>query len=258
MVNSFPSFDWADDFRFSMRGGILAVKVNRVISVKDNDGSGVAAGTDAQPMLEFLRGKVSDRKLRLFACGCCYQHDVFLFIPKAISRRPSVQVSEQFADGLVSEQVLRKARRQEERQWDRNNNPHFSFFVIEGDAFSAAKRTALFAHSLYKEYEGERAAEKLQKAQANLIRCVFGNPIRPVVLDRTWLSWNAGTVPKLAKVLYEERSLPSCTLDNERLTVLADALEEAGCTNADILAHCRMPGEHVRGCWVVDLLLGKK
>ena len=56
---------------------------------------------------------------------------------------------------------------------------------------------------------------------------------------------------------YEERELPAGTLDLARLAILADALEEAGCTNADILNHCRVPGVHVRGCWAVNLLLGK-
>jgi hypothetical protein len=64
-------------------------------------------------------------------------------------------------------------------------------------------------------------------------------------------------VVRLAKAAYEERQLHKGTLDNNRLAVLADALEEAGCTNTDILNHCRQPGEHVRDCWVIDLLLGK-
>ena len=66
----------------------------------------------------------------------------------------------------------------------------------------------------------------------------------------SWLSWNDGTIPKLAQAIYDDRAF-------DRLPILADALEEAGCDNADILNHCRQPGEHVRGCWVVDLLLNK-
>jgi hypothetical protein len=65
------------------------------------------------------------------------------------------------------------------------------------------------------------------------------------------LAWNDGTVKKMAKVIYREH-------DFDRLPLLADALEDAGCTNADMLAHCRQPGPHVRGCWAVDLVLGKK
>ena len=65
-----------------------------------------------------------------------------------------------------------------------------------------------------------------------------------------WLAWNGGTVPRIAQAIYAERAF-------DRLPVLADALEDAGCANADVLAHCRSGGEHVRGCWVIDLLLGK-
>ena len=62
---------------------------------------------------------------------------------------------------------------------------------------------------------------------------------------------------RLAEDAYEERELPAGTLDVTRLAVLADALEDAGCDQADLLAHLRGPGSHVRGCWAVDLLLGK-
>ena len=61
----------------------------------------------------------------------------------------------------------------------------------------------------------------------------------------------------MATAAYEVRTLPAGTLDPDRLAILADALEDAGCTNADVLDHCRGAGPHVRGCWVVDLLLGK-
>jgi hypothetical protein len=70
------------------------------------------------------------------------------------------------------------------------------------------------------------------------------------------LSWNDGCVARLARAAYDDR-LPEGGLDPARLAVLADALEEAGCRDADILGHCRSGGEHFRGCWLVDLLLGK-
>jgi hypothetical protein len=70
-------------------------------------------------------------------------------------------------------------------------------------------------------------------------------------------AWNDGAVTKLAAATYEERIMPSGRLDPTLLAILADALEDAGCTDAAILAHFREPGEHVRACWVVDLLLGK-
>jgi hypothetical protein len=94
-----------------------------------------------------------------------------------------------------------------------------------------------------------------------LLRDVTGNLFNPLPPKRgkkkwqeqwrSWLAWNDGTIVKLAQAIYDERAF-------DRLPVVADALEEASCTNADILAHCRGPGPHVRGCWAVDLILGKE
>ncbi len=85
----------------------------------------------------------------------------------------------------------------------------------------------------------------------DLLRCIIGNPFRRVSLNHAWLQWNDGTVRKMAQAIYDDRAF-------DRLPILADALEEAGCNEPAILEHCRQPGEHVRGCWVVDLLLGKE
>jgi hypothetical protein len=96
------------------------------------------------------------------------------------------------------------------------------------------------------------------RARGELIRDVFGNPFRPAPsVDAAWLGWNGGTVLALAEVAYEERQLPEGKLDRARLVLLADALEDAGCGEADLLAHLRGPGPHVRGCWALDLILGK-
>jgi hypothetical protein len=90
------------------------------------------------------------------------------------------------------------------------------------------------------------------------MRDVFGNPFRSVAVEPSWLAWNTGTIPTLAHAIYEERELPSGHLDAVRLALLADMLEDAGCTDPHILQHLRGPGPHVRGCWVVDHLLGKE
>jgi hypothetical protein len=87
-----------------------------------------------------------------------------------------------------------------------------------------------------------------------LLRDVIGNPSRPAKVDDTWLTTDA---PSLARAAYDERALPSGELDRQRLAVLADALEEVGCNNAEILGHLRAPGPHVRGCRALDLILGK-
>src|SRR5262249_41872997 len=94
-----------------------------------------------------------------------------------------------------------------------------------------------------------RATERA--GQALILGDIIGNPFRPGAVDLAWLTWNDGTVPKMAQHIYDTR-------DFSLLPILCDALEEAGCGNEDIIQHCRQPGEHVRGCWVVDLLLGKE
>jgi hypothetical protein len=83
--------------------------------------------------------------------------------------------------------------------------------------------------------------------QVRLLHDITGNPFRPVAVDPAWLT---STVVSLAEGIYAERAF-------DRLPILADALQDAGCDSADILDHCRGPGPHARGCWVLDLLLGK-
>src|SRR5207237_97344 len=120
-------------------------------------------------------------------------------------------------------------------------------------ACSVARQIAL-RHTGHVFRSDDAAAEK---EQARLLRDILGNPFRPAVIEPAWLVRLDGAGPKLAQAAYEERLLPAGTLDPVRLAILADALEEAGCTDAEILNHCRGPGPHVRGCWLVDLILGK-
>ena len=70
-------------------------------------------------------------------------------------------------------------------------------------------------------------------------------------IDPAWLVWNQGTIPKVAQAIYDQRAF-------DRMPILGDALEEAGCNNEEILGHCRQPSEHVKGCWLLDLVLGKE
>jgi hypothetical protein len=84
-------------------------------------------------------------------------------------------------------------------------------------------------------------------AQAALLRDVYGNPFRPTPFDPTWRTQD---VLAVARLTYDSR-------DFSPMPVLADALQDAGCEDPEILAHCRGGGAHVRGCWVVDLVLGK-
>jgi hypothetical protein len=90
-----------------------------------------------------------------------------------------------------------------------------------------------------------------RRAQCDLLRDAFGNPFQPVALNPAWLCWHDGCVVSMARAIYEERRF-------EEMPILADALEEAGCDDEEILWHCREEPEHARGCWLLDAILGKK
>ncbi len=196
---------------------------------------------DPTPMLDFLQGGANDRKLRLFACGCCRRNWHLLTDERS---RTTVEVEERKADGLMSESALAKLVFDPDAPHD---SPRFISFP---DAWIAARDSSNDAawDAARRETDPLNAGDIQREAQANLLRDIFGNPFHPVTVDAAWLN---STVVSLAQAIYEDRAF-------DRLPILADALEDAGCTNADILNHCRQPGEHVRGCWVVDLLLGKQ
>jgi hypothetical protein len=225
-------------------------------------------GDDPYPILESLPGRVSRRKLRLFGCGCCRQR-VWHLLTDVRSRR-AVEVAERYAEGEADPATLRAAWLEAGRACQARGTAGFRSTVKTNAAAAAALAAhrnhsaravagRVFATVWYGEglnNEARRGEERA--AHLVLVRCVFGDTLQPVTIDPAWRSWNDGTVPQLAQAIYENRTLPEGTLDTTRLAVLADALEEAGCDDADLLAHCRGPGPHVRGCWVVDLLLGKK
>jgi hypothetical protein len=97
---------------------------------------------------------------------------------------------------------------------------------------------------------GYLTVPQLRAQAAERFRCLCGNPFRPVDLDPAWLTWNGGCVRDLAAAIYRDRAF-------DRLPILADALEDAGCVNADLLTHLRGPGPHVLGCWALDLITGR-
>jgi hypothetical protein len=101
------------------------------------------------------------------------------------------------------------------------------------------------------ELDGPETEGEIQRAIANILRDIFGNPFRPVQVNAQRLTWNGGTVTLIAQEIYEQRVFGS-------LPILADALEDAGCSDVAILDHCRCPDNHVRGCWLLDRLLGKE
>ena len=92
------------------------------------------------------------------------------------------------------------------------------------------------------------SADEARATQGHLLRDIFGNPFRPVTLDPTW---RTSTVVALAQACTSRGTSPRCRS-------WRTPFKTPGCDNADILDHCRGPGPHVRGCWVVDLVLGKE
>jgi hypothetical protein len=214
---------------------------------------------DLPVMLDFLRtgGWLSERKSRLFCVACCRQ---ILRLMSRVDLQRVVESCEQFADGKATSVELREAHKKAtavaaDLAFEANLRMQLAGWAAK-DAAQAA------AELVRKRFSPELVAAKVRaaitatpeepKSQSNLLRDIFGPLLfREVRLDAAWLSWKEGTVLKLAQAIYDERAF-------DRLPILADALEEAGCSEVDILAHCRGPGPHVRGCWVVDLLLNKE
>jgi hypothetical protein len=205
----------------------------------------------------------TDRKIRLFCGGCCRR----IWDKMSGDNRSAVELAELYADGLASGGEL-AIREEECRLYPDRDDPD----IFQEDRppeywCDVASWHVVSAHVGDKYYEvcdatrrvaRDRSGEWEDVVQARLLRDLFGPlPFRTVAIPPAILTWNDGTVVRLARAAYDERHMPEGTLDNGRLAVLADALEEAGCSDADILGHLRGLGQHVRGCWVTDLCLGK-
>jgi hypothetical protein len=212
------------------------------------------ACADPRTILNRLR-KPSSRKLRLFAVACC--RSVWVLLKDERGQR-SVEAAEKWADGLLGKSELSRFQAEAElaqNEW--TTAVPGRGFDATSDALVAASSVALPAKAWVKTVansvrnalhhaEGRLGLLRAENLQCSYLRCIFGNPLRPVVANSAWLT---PTVTSLAQATYDDRAF-------DRMPILADALEDAGCTNQDILNHCRQPGEHVRGCWVVDLLTG--
>jgi hypothetical protein len=217
--------------------------------------------TDPTPMLEFLHGRPSERKLRLFGCACCRQIWDFLTDQRC---RTAVEQAERYAEGLASKRSLtpvrveaRQAVRKANAYW-RRRAFHACLKLVEDKAASAV--AAVAAQNAFRAVQYSRGMHQAARGtQAALLRDIFGPlPFRAVHIAPSLLTKNDSLLPQLARAAYENRSLPAGTLDEARLLVLADALEDAGLTDAEVLGHLRSGGPHVRGCWVVDAVLGQK
>ena len=188
---------------------------------------------ESRKLLAFLSvRRNSPRKLRLLVCAY-RRHGIHR--PADGNSPQSIELAERYADGEL----------------------------LVGDALVSGDPGALASAAVTSADGGN------SHHLACLIRDIFVNPFRPLpppsrTAARLWqqeldsaLRWNSGVIADVARAAYEERILPAGTLQLDRLAVLADALEEVGCINPEILGHLRSPGPHVRGCWPVDLISGR-
>jgi hypothetical protein len=218
------------------------------------------AASDPTPMLHAFRAsgfRSTDRKFRLFAVACCRRVWHHLIDGRS---RAAVEATELLVEGHATQEQRREgytaageayqetireagfdspAARAAFAAWSAAAEP--MPHLLEYSLIDAATLAAVGAA----EASGRAGTERA--VQAKLCRDVFCNPFRPVIADPSWLT---SIVVALAAGIYEDRAF-------DRLPILADALQDAGCDHADILNHCRGGGVHVRGCWMVDLLTGR-
>jgi hypothetical protein len=229
--------------------------------------------TDPEKMANSLLPRVSNRRWRLFGVACVRRVAHLLGDERS---RTAVETAEKYADGLINGKEalaveeaaaavignsyarLGEAARQ---WWDAGYEP--SQPPPEGAAelvaaHAVAITLALWAQATWGALEAARHAAKAmgprrteeRAIQAGLFRDLIKKYRKPK-LDPSWLAWNDRVVKKMAQAIYGGRAF-------DWMPLLADALEDAGCADAALLGHCRGGGEHVRGCWVIDLLLGKE
>ena len=225
---------------------------------------------EPQSLIEFISQGTSERKCRLLAAALC-RHVLPLVGPECAHR--AIDIVEAYADRRATAGEMRAAC---ERASDAyctfpNPAPVNTEAPLAFKAASIALQSTMFASSEFGHYLvsccicTEKACVRrwmlharpdevrppytvLMSWQLTLVRDIFGNPFRPSAFSP---AWRTETVVALASAIYAERAF-------DQLQVLADVLEEAGCEDADMLAHCRGDGPHVRGCWVVDKVLGRE
>lgn len=204
---------------------------------------------DPQRLLQMLprpvRGDRLARKDRLAALACL--HQVPTWEP---SHTQTIKFLEQCTEASVTREAMALAVANARRAIPTDSGPdehgHDRYYVALMLYRVLVSRQA--AHHALHALGGLANWKDRQEQLCCLLRDVFNNPFRPVTLDPRWLTV---TVTSLTQAIYTDRAF-------DRMPILADALEEASCTDPEILAHCRGPRPHVRGCWVVDLLTGRE
>jgi hypothetical protein len=215
-----------------------------------------AACADPASMLRFLGKQASDRKLRLFCVACCRRA---WHLIRTQELKDGIETLERVADGQAADRERIRVRKVALAVAQQNMySPHesvawelwrASMKTIVGQQDPGESAAAAFGYLAGRGNTFFPAKQKEREEQAHLVRDLFGPlAFRPVALAGDWLTPD---VRALAEGVYAERAW-------ERLPILADALEEAGCTEAEVLAHLRGPGPHARGCFALDLAMGKE
>jgi hypothetical protein len=213
------------------------------------------AETDPAPMLKFLEatGRASDRKLRLLTVAT-------LRTTASPYLKGTLSEISRYWEGEVT-----LAEVHEQFDWRDILGKRGLVVLVEAAPFSADTAVDF----LYAAASWPAARETTHLAvsaarsaaaavQCGLVRDIFGSPFRALpTVDPAWLDWDGGIVRRLGDDADRQQALPEGNLVPARLAVLADALEDAGCADGELLGHLRGPGPHVQGCWALDLILGK-
>lgn len=213
--------------------------------------------TDLSCMVRFMRGRTSERKLRLFAVACCQRHRRFL----TAEALETLAVAERTAERLVSAADRQRSRASAfHLGWLRDPVAAHRRGPAKAAVCESLSRRAWEAaigaawHSMHigalenRSDSWEAARQGQREFLAKLLRCIVGNPFQPEQ-DRS--PWKTAAVHGIAQGIYTELAF-------DRLPELAMELVDAGCRDLNVLDHCRDSGPHDRGCWVIDLLLGKR
>lgn len=216
-----------------------------------------AENREPQHMVNFLmdaafgRTKSGRRKFRLFACECC--REAWTAIPDQRLKHLCV-VAESVADGLLPASELEPGRhalaplQSDSGPYGKSpSSVRVAVDMVFAAAYPTATAAAFHMTATQQPLAGAYPTDKANQRMCDMIRCIFGYRSNLQPFSR---KWRTSTTIALAAAIYTDRAF-------DRLPILADALQEAGCEDAAILDHCRGPGPHVRGCWVVDLVLGK-
>jgi hypothetical protein len=223
------------------------------------------ASNDPETMLRFVCRYTSRRKERLFAVACCrrlgdllsgYCRELLVRIESAADQPLSVAAVEELindamahADGLSYEMgtpIGSAGWLAGNAVWSATEGNALGVVDEAADAVTTSKFDPN-THDVRASGPPTVGDPTELAAQADLLRHIVGNPFRPVAFSPPW---RTDTAVSLARQMYEAREFSA-------MPILADALQDAGCDSAEILDHCRGPGPHVRGCWCVDLVLGK-